>query len=152
MLQQGAAATFLGVSLQIQTNTIRCIALGDTCLFLLRPNKARSNWTLELSVPMDSSARFNDRPPLLSSRPDDNAATLFPYFQVAEYPFLEGDILLMATDALAQWLLSQIEQRQSEWLILLKLRDPQHFIAFINAQRQNTQMIDDDTTLLIVPL
>jgi hypothetical protein len=58
----------------------------------------------------------------------------------------------MATDALAQWILGQLEQKQTDWLLLLSLRDQRSFAAFVDEQRQNNQLQDDDTTLLVVQL
>ncbi len=152
MLEQGAASTFLGIVLSPQTKTLRFASLGDTCFFIFRHDKATSTWKCRLSIPFNSTASFSDRPPLLSSKLEDNVAAALPYFRCEEKPFKNGDILLMATDALAQWLLDQLEQGQTEWFMLLSLPDQRTFAAFVDEQRQNNQLQDDDTTLLVVQL
>ena len=68
-----------------------------------------------------------------------------------------GDIFLMATDALAQWLLTQFEQpdqRQTLWRGLLTMQDHHQFVQFVEQQRYQTKggMVDDDTTLVIIPI
>ncbi len=151
-LQTGAAATFLGLALHPQNRTWQATAIGDTCLFFFRRDKTTAEWKLKASIPLDASAGFSDRPPLLSSKPDSNLAAILPHVRCVEGNFRRGDMIVMATDALAQWLLSQLEQGQSDWLTLLSVQDEQTFAHFVDTQRQNNQMADDDTTLVVIPL
>jgi hypothetical protein len=58
----------------------------------------------------------------------------------------------MATDALSQWLLWQHEQGQATWLELLSMRDQERFERFVEKQRQDGAMEEDDTTLVVIPL
>jgi len=102
---------------------------------------------------LNSSAEFSDRPPLLLSS-NGNLAALIPDFHYIEGTYQRGDVLLMATDALAKWLLTQLEQQRTEWNMLLSLNDPRRFADFVEKQRLRNQMkiVDDDTTLVVIPL
>ena len=148
-LQTGASATFLGLLLDRESNTWHAAAIGDTCLLLFRRDRSG---TLQprFSFPLGSSAGFSDRPPLLTSN-GNNMAVLAPYFRFKNGSLRHGDVLMMATDALAQWLLSQFEQQQTTWNILPSLTDPRRFAELVEKGRQSGDMVDDDTTLVVIP-
>ena len=79
-------------------------------------------------------------------------ASLSSYVRYKVVPYQDGDVLLMATDALAQWLLLQQEQGELAWQGLLEIRDQQSFTRFVEKQRLDGMMEEDDTTLLVIPL
>jgi len=149
-LQTGASATFLGLILNRENLTWYAVAIGDTCLFLFRRDRS-GGWRPRLSFPLENSARFSDRPPLLPSN-GNNVAALTPYFRSIKGDCRPGDVLMMATDALAQWLLFQLEQQQTDWSILPSLNDPQRFAELVDKERQSSHMVDDDTTLVVIPI
>ncbi len=149
-LQTGASATFLGLILNRENLTWYAVAIGDTCLFLFRRDRS-GGWRPRLSFPLENSARFSDRPPLLPSN-GNNVAALAPYFRSIKGDCRPGDVLMMATDALAQWLLSQLEQQQPDWSILPSLTDPRRFAELVDKERQSSHMVDDDTTLVVIPI
>jgi|GEM_PF-1448610 len=149
-LQTGASSTFLGLLLDRESNTWHAAAIGDTCLFLFRGDRS-GTLRPQFSFPLDSSAGFSDRPPLLTSN-GNNVSTLVPYFRFKHGNLRHGDVLMMATDALAQWLLSQLEQQQTTWNILPSLTEPRRFAELVEKERQNGHMVDDDTTLVVIPL
>jgi hypothetical protein len=150
-LQIGASATFLGLKLVRTSNLWHACAIGDTCLFVFQRDKSE-NLQMRECYPLSSSAQFGDRPPLINSI-DNNIQGLMPYLSFAKGQIRAGDMLLMATDALAQWLLVELEQRQNDWQALFSLRDTRQFAAFIEQQRQHPTygMVDDDTTMVIIP-
>jgi len=149
-LQTGASSTFLGLLLNRENNSWHAAAIGDTCLFIFRGDRS-GTLRPRFSFPLDSSAGFSDRPPLLTSN-GNNVSTLAPYFRFKSGHWRRGDVLLMATDALAQWLLSQFEQQQTTWNILPSLTDPRRFAELVEKERQSGHMVDDDTTLVVIPL
>jgi len=147
-LQTGASATFLGLLLDRESNTWHAAAIGDTCLLLFRRDRS-GTLRPRFSFPLDSSAGFSDRPPLLTSN-GNNMAVLVPYFHFKNGNLRHGDVLMMATDALAHWLLSQFEQQQTTWKILPSLTEPSLFAELIEKERQSGYMVDDDTTLVVI--
>ncbi len=149
ILERGAFATFLGVEVNHQQRTVSALALGDTCLFILR--SAASHPSFE-SMPVRNSQDFNNSPPLLSSRRGDSVNDVLPYVEYYSNQYEKGDLLLMATDALAQWILWQWEQGLTEWHALLRMQDKQQFASFVEKQRREGCMDEDDTTLIVIPL
>jgi hypothetical protein len=150
ILQRGAFATLLGVEVNRQARKWRALTIGDSCVFMVRRS---SSWQIIMSLPLEKSTDFNNRPPLLSSQRDgDMDPLLLSYVKYEVVSYQEGDILLMATDALAQWLLWQQEQGEVAWHTLLEIRDQNSFARFVEKQRLNGMMEEDDTTLLVIPL
>jgi len=149
ILDRGASATLLGLELHRPSQSWRALAIGDSCLFLVR----RPSFPQILkSLPLTKSTDFSNRPPLLSSQRDADLDSLFPSVRYEEGTYQEGDVMLMATDALSQWLLWQKEQGKSKWVELLSIKDQESFTRFVNKQREDGAMEEDDTTLVVIPL
>jgi hypothetical protein len=149
ILERGAFATLLGLEVNPQLRQWRALAIGDTCLFIVRRS---SPWQILTSLPLERSTDFTNRPPLLSSQRHVDINSLLPHVKYKAGTYQEGDTLLMATDALAHWLLSQKEQGQPTWQILLEMRDQQSFTRFVESQRRDGMMEEDDTTLVVITL
>ncbi|MDX1530537.1 MAG: protein phosphatase 2C domain-containing protein [Rhodothermales bacterium] len=91
---EGAHATLLGVAVE-RDGQYRATAVGDCCLFHLREDGLHRAW------PLDAPGAFSNVPALLSSRAD--ATT--PDQESTGGRVEPGDRLLLATDALAAYLL-----------------------------------------------
>ena len=64
-----------------------------------------------------------------------------------------GDIFYLATDALAQWLLSELESGRPPWSVLRDLcadDDATLYSRLIDELRESQGLHNDDTTLLQV--
>jgi hypothetical protein len=150
IIGEGAFATLLGVQLDRQSQQWRALAIGDSCLFMVRRSSPPH---IIMSFPMEESTDFNNRPPLLSSQRDVDVGSVLPYVRYGQGIYQEGDIMLMATDALSQWLLLQKELGDTAWLQrLLSIRDQASFARFVDIQRQEGMMEEDDTTLVVIDL
>ena len=97
--EQGSFATLLGLEFRLGSDppglVWKAVAVGDSCLFVVRRGK------LELAFPVDSAAAFGNQPPLVASgrertcpEPEWLAGWSEP-----------GDLFLLATDAVAKFLL-----------------------------------------------
>lgn len=148
--RRGASATLLGLLLDRKNRRWTATTLGDTSLFIL--NRDGHDLKISHSIPFSSSANFTQTPPLLSSRIDDNLAYPAARMRTHRELYRPGDVLLMATDALAKWLLIQVEQRSSGWRRLLALDSQQSFVHFVEEQRESGLLEEDDTTLVIIQL
>jgi len=153
ILNKGAAATFLGLQLNRDYMRWRATAIGDTCLFHISTEYGTSARQLKPIMPITSSALFNRTPALLSSK-TGGVERLLSKIQYQQGTYNHGDTLLMATDALACWLIAQVEQGLSEWQKLVEIRDSHSFAHFIEEQRRQktNKMQKDDTTLVVIPL
>jgi hypothetical protein len=141
----GSFAALIGVTLSPGADETRYVAhaVGDSCLFLVR-DEAHFR-----AFPLTVSTEFSVTPFLLS--------TADPSISAAHVVTLEGtchaeDHLLLMTDALAQWYLSEVERGGSPWLILrdLDTNEGPQFSNLIATVRSEGRLRNDDVTLLRV--
>ncbi len=125
------------------------VAVGDTCLFHF--SRVDNNLWMFKSFPPSSSREFTSEPDSISSRTGD-FPRLFRHVRSTSGTYTPGDVLVMATDALALWIFKQIEQRTIGWPKLLDLNSSRDFSTLLDQERARGQINDTDTTLLILPL
>lgn len=139
-LAQGAAATLLGISFTGRARW-RAAAVGDTCLFHLRGER------LQRAFPLRRSDEFGNQPDLLMS-------LLQPSTRCKRYSvagtWAAGDVVLLATDALAQALLREAEDGTPTWHAVASIESQEEFAAAIETRRRGGLIRNDDTTLMIV--
>ncbi|WP_005031484.1 hypothetical protein [Holophaga foetida] len=140
-LERGAWATLLMV--KIKEDTWWAQAVGDTCLLHLRGGQ------LIQSFPYTSSEEFQAAPCMVGSLPREGEA-LGTLPLRAKGKCRRGDLLLLATDALAKrWLQPEIEAPPLEdWL---EGGDPMAFEDWVARERAAHRLDDDDTTLMVYP-
>ncbi len=109
--EQGAFATFLGLVLESSgRQPWHAVAIGDSCLFQVRDGK------LFDLFPLSSSDEFGNQPPLLGSR--SIAADARRAEVRGHGSWRDADRFFLATDALAQWFLRQVEAGGMPWELL----------------------------------
>ena len=101
----GAFATLLGLSIGAAStrSTVlswRALAVGDCCLFVVRNNN------LQVSFPLEDHAEFDNNPALVCSNPA-NSEGLWEDVKRDSGECSAGDLLILATDAIAAWFLAQ---------------------------------------------
>jgi len=140
--EQGAFAAFLGLTLG--RRRWRAVAVGDSCLFLVRGGR------LQRSFPVTRSDEFSNNPWLVSSRASPEDARV----RRAHGRWREGDLLLLMTDALAQWFLKQHEVGKRPWepvLDLLKGPAPaEEFGPWVEGLRESRELRNDDVTVIAI--
>lgn len=141
-IEAGSFATILGFE-WLGTRRARLFAVGDTNAFLLRSQRVRIAW------PCTSPGDFGNSPTLISSRPDHNAV-LFAAggVRTTEWSLDRGDTFLLATDAVAQWLIADSVRRVGG-LVRAARAGPEPFRAFIADQRRTGSMKRDDSTVIV---
>jgi hypothetical protein len=159
IMERRAASTFLGVTLRGRTGGAgvewQALALGDTCLFALR--RDGSHWRLSApGFPLSSSKDFANPAPHSFPCREVDASLLVPHVRFMRGTCLPGDILLLATDALAEWVLRQMEHRSEVWETCITLEKQTDFDLFVNFYRNEEQsrefLRNDDTTLVLIPI
>ena len=149
--RRGAFATLLGVAFEVSvwendpsliSLCWSAMALGDACLFQVREE------ALIECFPVVQAEDFGTAPPLLSTRPEYSSRSLED-LQVRKGRLGLNDVLLLATDALAAWFLGQAEEGNRPWEALAGL-DAEAFAEFVDAQRRENAMRNDDVTLVVV--
>ncbi|MFD9330786.1 hypothetical protein [Streptomyces sp. NPDC060065] len=151
-LEKGAFATVLGAEVRatlaedgVAHWSWHAFALGDSCLFQLRDGVVHD------SFPVRSVEEFGITPQLLGSRNRD-VALVTARVAVAQGELLPGDELVLATDALAAWMLSPDHERSSvsRQLALFAELGEEFFAEWVDDQRARSLMRNDDVTLVRV--
>ena len=127
----------------IQNDRWRALAVGDSCLFVVRSGK------VERAFPLARAAEFNNRPLLLSSVARANQQ-VWNEVRVDEGELHARDQLLLMTDALAQWFLAEAELGRRPWAALARAGTLEAFCAFVDLLRHGGALRNDDTTLVRV--
>ena len=143
----GAFATLLGLTVEAAPDdpgrlSWRALAVGDSCLFVVRDD------LLRLSFPLEDAAEFDNNPALVCSNPD-NAGELWEGVRLHSGECETGDLFILATDAIACWFLAQNAAGEKPWETLLAL-DPSEWDAWVEEQRRAGLMRNDDTTLVVI--
>ena len=143
----GAFATLLGLTFAATSDSSqrlswRAVAVGDSCLFVVRDDR------LWLSFPLDDAAQFDNSPSLVCSNPD-NAGVLWDNVHLAGGECVAGDSFILASDALACWFLDKDEEGEKPWRTLLAL-DESGWADWVDEERREGSMRNDDTTLVII--
>lgn len=119
------------------------VALGDSVLFHVRERR------LIHQFPALGSDDFGVNPDGVSTRPEglDTAVTRLRW---ATGQLREGDLLYLATDALAHWMVNTNDQ--TLWDALAELAHPAAFRRLVTERRRSGAMTNDDVTLLRVQM
>ena len=153
----GTGATHAGIEVLEGTESAgvryRAWALGDSCIIQFRDNQVLT------SRPMARSDHFNHVPMLLMTQ-SGLVDKYLRHWQNWEATLAPGDLLLMGTDALSEYILKTFENGKGEE-VLAWLRELQQasraegwrkFEEFVEARRSDGQMKDDDVGLILIEL
>lgn len=133
----GAHATFVGGHLD--GREVRAVAVGDCCLFHLRHGADDPT-----AFPIDDVGRFGSCPVLVGSlRGSDDA--LFGNVRRYHSPVAPGDVLLAASDALAEWLVRGLRD-PAVWRAVSTIGH-ESFGRLCRDLRAAGQMKNDDVTM-----
>lgn len=144
---QGAFAAFLGVQIDAQQNRWKALAVGDCCLMQI--DNVGKRMRVVKAFPLQKSSQFTMSPYLIGSR--SNGDLRDERIQISKGSLRDGDMLLLATDALAAWLLKQHEAGRPLWnWIYRKLGTPESFAAMVAYGRKNGLRNDDFTLVRII--
>jgi hypothetical protein len=136
--EEGAYAALVGV--HFDGANWYAEAVGDSCVFHIRDNSLRR------AFPVRRAADFSNQPHLLGSRAPRSTGTRTRRLHL-ESDWQQGDVLLLMTDALAQWFLAGTEERRQPWRDLLAIESRPAFVGLIEKLR-GEGMRNDDVTLL----
>lgn len=137
------SATFVGLKLlppnQSGEKIWQALAVGDSCLF-----KINANLNKIVAFPLDKSEQFKTVTNCFHSLPEYRSSK--PIFHNHLYD--QGDIFLLATDALAEWIIKDFENSTHRWKELISVDTEEKFIGFIEQLRHAGLIKNDDTTLV----
>jgi hypothetical protein len=159
-MTQGAQATLIGCALSpapTQKNGtihIQVTAIGDANFFLVRPTR-NGTWDY-LAHPYTDPTAFGTTPDALATAAVASSKGMQRTWNWINHYSCDGqrgDYMLLATDAIAKWLLQQLQSRQEDWLCLLNPNTSSSaFAHLVSMERAIGHLEDDDVTILVVPL
>ncbi len=144
----GAMSTLLGLEIDQTANSAgahpwRAVAVGDCCLFVVREDE------LAVSFPMDDASQFSNTPPLVCSNPTNNARLWNSIHQLSG-ECRPGDVIILASDALACWILQERESGGRPWETLQAIGSDAEWKTWVQARRSYRSMRNDDTTMITI--
>ena len=147
-LDRGAHATVLGLEVgrsPAGQGWWTAESLGDTCLFHVRGDD------LVRAFPLEEAGAFGNTPKLVPTH-RRQLDRVIASLDRAEGHCRDGDVLFLATDALAAWFLGAAEAGGAPWRTLgaIARDDAEGFTAWTLAERAAGTMRNDDVTLVRV--
>lgn len=137
-VRQGAFATFLGFRMSPRGRWI-AVSCGDSCIV-----RVRGGCIID-SFPFKNSSEFGDQPRLVSSKP---GASLPEMAIASGETCADGEVIILATDALAAWMLED-GTRDKRARRLLSCQSQDEFAALIAEESQEGRLKNDDATAVI---
>ncbi|WP_280356642.1 hypothetical protein [Nocardia otitidiscaviarum] len=138
-LRQGGAAAFVGLEIDPHRAHFEAWAVGDACVLHLRDDQL-------LHVgPIDRSERFSRFPVLVTTVAGDQAHCAGVWH--AEGSYRSGDRFLLASDALAKYLLRRYERGGS---LAVASEFARNFAEWVDRARRQEDLDNDDTTVCVV--
>ena len=142
----GSFAAFAGVELDLKSGTPswKAIALGDTCLLHCRGVE------LLKSLPLTRSESFNSAPVLVASNSALHETTMQSVV-VDSGSCENGDVLLLASDAMAAWCLQRFENADFD-PNFLSGKDHIGLPRFFADERQAGRIRNDDVAIVRIEI
>ena len=147
--RRGAHAAFLGLLIRRYGCSLewRALAVGDCCSFVVT-----EEGELISSFPLTSPDQFTNAPNLIST----NVAyreDLSTHIQQTTGALSKGNILLMMTDAMADWYLRTTiadSARTRRFLDCVRQNDRRSLTSLIQIERDNRLMRNDDIAIIYI--
>ncbi len=160
-IKNGAHAAFMGLLIRDGTGngngnakgsgkksrSWRALAVGDSCIFHVRDDE------LLVVGPVEKSELFDNSPFLIASKAKEPIRRSAENVSLMNGDWEPGDTFYLATDAMAQWLLAELEAGRPPWEYLRDLcadEDATLYPRLIDELRTSHGLHNDDTTLLQV--
>lgn len=143
---RGSFSTLLGCEWREDLGDLEIVSVGDSIAVHSESMK------IVRSYPYTSAAEFDERPRLLSTRAKANefvSAASFNNDSGTVWHLSEGSVVLLMTDALGQWLLSE-NPAGSRLERLLSVNTDAAFTELVLSERREGALRIDDTSLLVL--
>lgn len=152
-VEQGAYSTLATARFtrsERKTATAELLVVGDSCVIVGNAQKQQIT-----SFPLQHAQDFDRAPYCVPALPKNlNRYTL--YAKTWEVTFAPGDIIILATDAVARWIIGggASGNESNSWNAFFEIaqKTERNWPEFIDACRADQSMIDDDSTAMIISL
>lgn len=144
--KKGACATVIALCItQCEGNAKwNAVGIGDSCFILIRQDQ------VICKGPITDAKNFDSTPVLIRSIGSN--AGLANKVWSASGVFEDGDVVLLATDALAHWIYEQTEREERPWHILSGITNNVEFGQFVLSEQKANRLKNDDTTLILIAI
>lgn len=145
--RESALSTFIGIEFDIDKGEWKALILGDSCLF----HQSGSEFKSYL---LEKITDFQYRPKSFASFQNDNPVGGLP--EVKSDKALPGDLFILATDALAKWIVQHRENGEDKLQKALdrlkQIETDEQFEEFVDLTRdqEDIRLINDDVTLMLI--
>ena len=141
--QESAVSTFIGIEFNKDNGAWEAMIVGDSCLF----HKSNSGFESYL---IEDSAHFTNHPEVFASfAKDDRSEPTFIHGNANP-----GDTFILATDALAKWILEHKEIGKLDAALdrLKAIETDEKFYQFVHEARHDEaiRLVNDDVTLMLI--
>lgn len=150
---KGAQTTLVGCVLvphlhYAERVSVAVWAVGDAAFFLVR--QTSSGWELVYAIPFQGPEQFTSTPLTLATtgHPERTART-WEEMTRKTVTGQRGDWIILASDSLAKWILTQPSAHVG---LLLRTENARDFERLVQQERAAGRLEDDDTTLMTIPL
>lgn len=157
-LQQGAQTTLIGCSLLSNTEqhdlptSATIFAVGNSEFFLFSPNHS-GGYEIAETFPFSDPNEFSTSPDtLVTVQRTDLLERAWVRRKTTYINVFSGDLIVLATGALAKWLLMRAYQNSNKWLPLLSSNSAAEFEQRVREELRNGLLEDDDLTMLVIPI
>lgn len=141
--REGAYSTIVGAAImtdgEARVATVMC--LGDSSAFVL--TGAPGERAVRRSLPYEDATQFGAHPSLLSSMPD----RLHDEPSWTTVPTAAGNLLVLASDAVAEWLLAEPRRFQ-----MFDEAEPEAIANRLLTERTGGHIVNDDLTVAVLEL
>ncbi|GIF91501.1 protein phosphatase 2C domain-containing protein [Catellatospora chokoriensis] len=141
-LREGAYATLAMLHVDTTTGRFRAAAVGDSCVMHIRQSHLLD------AMPVERPDDFGRFPQLLGTNWDSQ----IPPVTATEGDYLPGDLLVLATDAIAKFLLDIVQRGHPMPDVRRMVQNEPGFADRVGALRRRGLLDNDDTTLGVVQL
>jgi hypothetical protein len=139
--ERGSFATFLGVEVDTADSPRwRAVAVGDSCLFHVRADR------LLRAFPLDDPDAFGSHPDLVHTGSGGGTASADATLR-AGGDLRQGDVLILATDALAEWAMRTALDHPAVWKHLREVSGD-GLERLVGEMRRRGLLGNDDVTLV----
>jgi serine/threonine protein phosphatase PrpC len=129
--------------------TWRALAVGDCCLFIAH------NHAIYLSLPLQDPSEFNNSPVLIPSK-SEKMDSIKGRIKTAKGSLMRGDQLILASDAIASWIMRKTLKDRKEYLDMIgTIKDTNGgsiFSNWITNLRKRGELRNDDTSVILIDL
>ncbi|GAB2551737.1 PP2C family serine/threonine-protein phosphatase [Nocardia heshunensis] len=139
-LERGSAATFVAMEMLPDSRRVAVSAVGDACFFHIRAGRI-----LQVG-PVVDWRKFTSRTRAIHTDREPDVEDIWRL----TVSYDAGDVFVLASDALACWVLEHVDSLEG---LLNLTREPEFetaFVRWVEHERENGRLRDDDTTVCVV--